>query len=358
VRLRVTILLVLLAGLTSGSPAFAQECPTQSFLLHDGLVYASETLPGEPVAPGDPIGNGEIDRPVAQNGCERERAEVSILRAGELDPAVAVAVEGEPGLLFVLGARCSGYDGDARRSCLLEPLRLDGRSYTGVRYPPAGGGLVLGSELGEAELGASTVTAVRLEGVDPVIAVGVVGRPAEAFLAAGVCPYERFARIEADDDLRRCLEAPFWLVFDPLGARVGEEIVARSDRALPEVAAGATVSLVRLEANADAVPADLSGAVPIGTVAVDGSTRTTLRFAVPDVERGLYEAVVSCEACAEAFGGRTTFPAGSVTVFKGGRGSSGPRILFFVLGGGFVLAFAASVVLWRKGWRIGRRRRA
>jgi hypothetical protein len=356
VHIRAPILLALLTALTLAAPAVAQDCPTQSFLLHDGFVYASETLPGEPVAAGDPIGNGELDRPVSENGCERERAEVSILRAGEVDPTVAVAVEGAPGLLFVLGARCSGYEGDARRSCLLEPLRLDGRSYTGARYPQGArprarrrareGGAR--GEHGECRPPRGRRPDGRRRG-GRAARGGIPGRRGLSV--------ERFARAEADDDLRKCLEAPFWLVFDPLGARVGDEIVARSDRALPEAAAGATVSLVRLESNADALPPDLSGTIPIGTVVVDDSARTTLRFAVPDVEQGLYEAVVSCEACAEAFGGRTTFPAGSVIVFEGSSGSSGPRILFFAVGAAFVIALVTSVVLWRKGWRIGRRRR-
>ena len=356
-RVLVALILCLVATLAHEDVARAQECRTQSFLLHDGLVYASDDVLAGAAAPGAAIGEGEIDRPVSEDGCEREHAQVSVLRAGDLDPAVAVAVEGAPGVVFLLGGPCAGYEGDARRECVLAPLRFEGRSYTGSRYPSGGGGVALGAELGQAKLAGATVTAVRIDGVDPSVAVGVAGRPDEAFLAPGICPYQRFAATEEADDLRRCLEAPFWLAFEPLGARYNEEVVGRSDRVIHEDAEGATVSLVRLEtATADIAPDDLSGAVPIGAVVLDDAGRVTVRFAAPDVEQGLYEAIVSCEACAASFGGQTTFPAGSLIVFER-RGSSGPKIVLLGLGALFVVALVASVVMWRRGWRFKRRRR-
>jgi hypothetical protein len=355
--LGLTALLGVLAALGGAGSAQAQECPTQSFLLYDHLVYASELLPGAPIAAGAQLGSGELDRPTSENGCERERTDVAVLRAGDIDPAVAVTVEAAADLVFVLGGRCAGYEGDPLRTCLLEPLELGGRSYTGSRYPPMGGALSLTSELGPAEIAGAEVTAVRIEGVDPLVAVAVRGRPDEAFLAPGVCPYERFAAAEEADELRRCLAAPLWFSFDPLGARAGETAVARGDRLAPAAIDGATLALVRIDSPDEPLPDELSGAVPIGAVDLDQGEPATVRFVAPDVAQGVYLAVLECERCASTFGGRTAFPAGSLVLFER-SGSSGPRVLVYVLGAAFAIALIASVVMWRKGWRPRRKRRA
>ena len=228
---------------------------------------------------------------------------------------------------------------------------FDGRRYTGTRYPlepRPRGRLQLGDPVGRAQLGGETVTAARIDGVDPALAVGVRGSPREAFVAAGVCPYERFENSSARDDLLRCLQGPVWLFFDPLGGAVGTEIVATSDRPLRPELADATVSLVRLDVVADVVPADRSGAVPIGPL------DSTMRLTLPDLPPGLYEAVVSCRRCAPLYGGRTVFPAGSLSLFEEQKGSNTVRIVSIGLGVAvFSLAIASVVVFLR-----GRRRRS
>ena len=69
------------------------------------------------------------------------------------------------------------------------------------------------------QLGDTAATAVAIDGVDPAVAIGIEGRPSEAYVAPGVCPYERFANEAVGDDLKRCLTGLVWLVFDPPGAR-------------------------------------------------------------------------------------------------------------------------------------------
>ncbi len=336
----------------AATPAAAQRCPTKTFLSFENLVYAAERVPASvSIPPGRTLGDGTLDEPTDESGCKRGRESVTIVRASTIDPGTAVAVNGRPRTIFVLGARCAGYGGRERFACLLEPLVFDGRQYTGTRYPaePAPRSEVpFGDRVGETELGGAGVTVVALEGVDPSLAVGVRGRPAEAFLAPRVCPYERFENVSVRDDLLRCLRAPVWLAFDPPGADVGAEVLATSDRPLRPELAGATISLVRLREAADAVPRDRSGAVRIGEV------RPRLRLTVPDVPPGLYEAVVSCPRCAPAYGGATLFPAGSLLVFEEAEGSTSARIAFYALGIAVLVLALASVVVWRRG----RRRRA
>lgn len=351
-RLLLFALLAVASILACAGPASAQECPTATFLSHDHLVYASEPIPASAsLAPGASLGEGTIDEPTDETGCKRQREDVSVVRLGDVDPAVAVGVEGRPGLIFVLGARCAGYEGDARTDCLLQPLVFRDVSYTRARYPaqpPPVGAVPAGEPLGSAELDGESVTVVSLEGIDPALAVGVEGRASEAFVAPGICPYERFSNEGRQDDLLRCLKGPVWLVFDPVGAKPGEEITARSDRPLRPELQGAEVSLVRLSEVADIVPEDRSEAVAIGTLTPDESGRVTLPFTVPELEEGLYEAVVGCEPCGEALGA-TVFPSGSVVVFEGQKGSSARPVL--LAGGGLMFAFLAlAIVAWRRGW--------
>ncbi len=340
-------LLVLVAALALGSPAKAGTCPTATFLGYGHVVYAAEPIPSSvSLAPGAALGKGVLDAPISEDGCKRKQEHVSVLRIGELDPSVAVAAEGAPASIFVLGSRCSGYPAAERWTCLLQPLAFRGVSYTGARYP-AGGKLEPGATLGEARLGGRSVTAVELDGVDPAVAVGVDGRPGEAFVAPGVCPYERFAEDQALDNLRRCLQGPLWLVFDPPGAKAGKKIVARADRPVPTALAAAPVVLARLLVAADAVPADMTSAVPVGALAADG----TLAFTVPDVEKGLYEAVVTCKACAQSSGGRSTFPLGSVLVIGKKAGSTSARVVSLAVGVLVLALGILSIVIWRKGRR-------
>ena len=350
VRLLVPAVALAAALASGGASSGAARCPTQTFLTFDGLVYAAERLPASiRIGPRGRIGEGTVDEPTDESGCRRRRDSTSVRRVSGIDPRVAVVAEGRERTVFVLGGRCAGYDARKRWSCLLRPLVFRGRVYTGTRYPrqPRPRRQVpLGRPLGEAELGGERVDAVRITGVDPSLAVGVRGRPGEAFLAPGVCPYERFQNVAERDDLLRCLRSPVWLVFDPPGGRVGSEVRAASDRRLRPELAGATVTLVRLSTVADVVPEDRSGAVRIGAL------RPSFRLTVPDVPEGLYEAVVACRRCAPAYGGRTLFPAGSLLVAAKREGSSSARIFSLGLGiAVFALAIASVVVWWR-----GRRR--
>jgi hypothetical protein len=349
VQLLVTLAAVAAAFVSAEAASAAPRCPTQTFLRFDRLVYAGDELPASAaIAPGAGVGSGIVDEPVEASGCKRRQESVPVRRMDGVDPSVAVTVESRPRTIFVLGARCAGYPARERSACLLDPLVFDGRPYTGTRYPAEPrprGRLRLGRALGRAQLGGETVTVARIEGVDPALAVGVRGRPSEAFLAAGVCPYERFENRPARDDLLRCLRSPVWLFFDPLGGAVGTEVVATSDRPLRAELAGATVSLVRLDMVADVVPEDRSRAVPLGPLG------STMRLTIPDLPPGLYEAVVSCRRCAAVYGGRTVFPAGSLSLFEEQKGSGTIRIVSIGLGVAVFALAIASVVVWRRGRR-------
>jgi hypothetical protein len=360
VRLALAAAAAALAALGGAAPAAAQDCPAIAFLQYGGVVYAEEVVrQATPLARGETLGDGETDQPARSDPCRRSRRDATVQAIAGVDPSVAVAVEGRPDSVFVLGGRCTGFSGPERLACVREPLQLDGVAYTAVRYPDGGRALTLGDELGDAALGDETVDAVRIEGVDPALAVAVEARPDTAYVAPGVCPYERFSADARLDDMRRCLEAPLWLVFDPLNATAGGTITASLDRPLPAAAAGATLSLARLELVADAVPEDLGDAVDLGPLepGADGAFPLT----VPDVDEGVYEAVVRCDACAEAFGG-TVFPAGSFLVAGGsdeGEGSSGPRVVGIALGIVLFLLIGAAIFAWWRGWwrpTFGRRR--
>ncbi len=353
-RILMASLLAVAAVLSFPAVAAAQQqqqqqprCPTRSFLSYGGLVYASEAIPASvTLGQGAELGAGTVDQPIGNDPCRRERVDVTVVRLGDLGPGVAAAVSGRPGVAFVLGARCSGYEEDERWDCLLNPLSLGGVDYTGQRYPVAGAApLETGEPLGDGQLAGDTVQVVALEGVDSSLAVGVEDRPGEAFVAPFVCPYERFDEKPALDDLRRCLTGPMWFTFDPPGARIGEPLVANGDRPLPAELAGASVALARLLIAGDVVPQTFSGGVPIGALRAGSDGRPVLRFDAPDVEPGLYEAVVVCDGCE----GRQPFPAGSVLIGpERGGGSSLPRILAIVLGL-LVLGFGiASVLIWRR----------
>ena len=196
------------------------------------------------------------------------------------------------------------------------------------------------------------MTAVGIDGVDPAVAVGVSGRPDEAFVAAGACPYERFAEDEASDDLLRCLRAPLWLIFEleePPAARAWRDH-HRSSRSLRGRRRRRRDPLARaLEGSADVVPSSLSGEIEIGSLTVDPEGRVSVPITVPDVETGVYEAIVSCDACADQFGGDTVFAAGSVAIV-GDDGGSGPRTVGIVIGSLLFVALVLAVVAWRRGW--------
>jgi hypothetical protein len=334
------------AALVSSGPAGAAECPTQTFLSFDHLAYAARAIPAQvELTPGVTAGGGTVDEPTSPDGCKRNRETVTVLAAGTVDPRVAVMVRGRPRTVFVLGARCAGLEAASYWNCLLHPLAFDGRSYTGTSYPaqpaprrtaPRAGAL------GRAQLGGMAVTVVRIRGVDPSLAVGVRGRPSEAFLAPAVCPYEGFENTPAQDDLLRCLRSPVWFAFDPLGAEAGADVVARSDRPPGPEVDGAPISLVRLSVVADVVPTDRAGAVRVGRVG------SQVEIEIPDLPDGLYEAVVSCPRCASTRGGRALFPAGSLLVSSSAETSTTIRIVSYGLTAALVAAALAALLVWRR----------
>jgi hypothetical protein len=335
---------LLSAASVSPAQAEAATCPTQSFLAYGHLAYAGESPPPSiSLAPGATLGEGTLDEPTDQSGCSRKRSGVEVVSLAGLDPAAAVGVRGRDRAVFVLGGRCSGLARDARWQCLQHALRFRGRDYVGVSYPAPGKTLRVGGRVGEAELAGTTVPALAIAGVAPSVAVAVEGRPEEAFVAPGACPYERFSVHPMLDDLRRCLEGPAWLVFDPPGALAGESVQAQADRRVTARLSGSTITLERLRSVADVVPQNPAAHAPLGRLGAG-----TLTFELPNVPTGLYEAVVTCRRCATAYGGRTEFPAGSVLVGPKKSGSSGPRIVAIVLGL-LVLVFGIlAVVVFRR----------
>jgi hypothetical protein len=338
-------------GLGAGQNAqAASTCPTATFLSFDHVAYISKAIPpGTEIPAGQGLGSGSVDQPASADGCKRRRSSVQVLTAAALEPGVGVLVQGRPRTLFVLGRRCDNYVGPSYWDCLLRPLVFDGRRYTGVSYPsrPSPQRKVpLAGSLGPAELNGSEVTVRRIDGVDPSLAVGVSGRPSEAFLAASVCPYEAFSNKPAFDDLLRCLRSPVWFTFDPPGGQVGDAVVARSDRDPASQVLGAEVGLVRLPIGTDFVPGRHSPPAPIGHVGRE------VTFRVPDVPAGLYEAVVSCPHCTGAASGHALFPAGSILVTEKTKTSASIRVISYALTGTLVLAAVVALGFWR------RRRRA
>jgi hypothetical protein len=339
------------AGLGAGQSVHADSmCPTATFLSFDHVAYISKAIPpGVEIPVGARLGSGSLDQPASADGCKRERDSVQVLTAGSLEPGVAVFVQGRPRTLFVLGRRCDPFVGQPFWDCLLRPLVIEGRRYTGIGYPlqPSPRGKVpLTQSLGRATLHGREVTVRRIDGVDSTLAVGVSGRASEAFLVASVCPYEAFSNKPAFDDLLRCLRSPVWFTFDPPGGQVGQAVVARSDRKLDAQVAGADVSLVRLPIVTDFVPDRSSAPVSIGRVG------TELTFDVPDVPAGLYEAVVSCSRCPESGGGKALFPAGSILVTEKAKTSGGIRIVSYALTGALAVTAVIAFRFWRRRRRL------
>ena len=77
---------------------------------------------------------------------------------------------------------------------------------------------------------------------------------------------------------------------------------------------------------------------------------------------GPYEAAITCEACATSLGSETTFAAGLFRVTgepaeQGGGGVSTFQVVGILVGLLFVSLLIASIVMWRRGYRLGRSRR-
>jgi hypothetical protein len=350
------------AAAQAGSPA----CPTASFLHFYDLVYASEKIPAElQLQAGEALGEGNVDQPRSGGDpCKRERRDVQVVEIVGVDPAIAVLVKGGEGFGFILGGRCTGIESPERWPCVLEPLAFDGTAYTAVSYPAEPGPrqtLKLGAELGQARLGDQPVTARSIAGIDSRLAVGITERPSEVFVAPGVCPYERFANDQAQDDLFECLRAPVWFTLAPLGGKSGDRLTASADRAAPEELDGVVVGLLRLDVASDVLPDEIGGLTALGALDVDTDGHIVFEFTIPDLQEGLYELVVTCDPCSPGFDGRTVFPAGSFLLLgeraSASGGSSSAKIVYIVVFGFLLLAIVGALVLWRRGYRFRRQRR-
>lgn len=335
----------------------AATCPDLTVLETEGGIYLGEPLPAPAgIEQAGPLGDGVVDAPGGDDRCERRRTDVNVSALAGIDPAIAVGVDGRPDAIFVLGSKCFGFEGDARWSCLREPLTLGGRMYVATRYPEAGGEprpLPLGEPIGGATIAGEPVDAVSIRGVDRAAAVGIEGDPRLAYVSTGTCLFERFDPRPLYDDLRRCLEAPIWFAFDPAGAPPGDEATASADRAAGDDLAGATVSLARSTVPADVVPREARRVV---VFTLDGTGRSRHTFTVPELEPGRYEAVLECDGC-EPSAGRTVFPAGSFLVApeSGGAGGRGlTTIIAIVIGVAFLAALGLSAYLWRRGRALRR----
>jgi hypothetical protein len=331
-------LALVVGALATSSSASAASCPTQTFLEFNHLAYVSVTVPANvPLSSGSSVGSGTLDQPASSNGCKRKTTSVNVQAAGSVDPHVAVFVHGLPRTAFVIGHRCSGLGGPAYWDCLTRPLDFRGRQFTATSYPATPAPrktLALGVRLGTAMYHGRPVTIRRIDGVDPTLAVAISNRPSTAFLSPTTCPYSGFSNISEYDNLLRCLQAPVWFTFDPPGSEVGGTVVARSDRPISSQVAGANISLVQLPVAADLVPAQHGERNALGRVS------DQVRLRIPNLAPGLYEAVVSCPACASA-GGATLFPAGSILVTRKPKSSPAIRVISYAL----TLALVVALIL-------------
>ncbi len=350
--------LALTGGLATADGARAQDCPDITLLELGAQVYRAEALPASSgIAQGAAIGKGVVDAPKADNLCERGQTDVTVVSLEGIEQEVAVGVEGDAATIYVLGSKCFGFEGDARWACLRQPLELDGETYVGTRYPEGPGAareLPLGAPVAGGTIAGAPVDAVEIEGVDPSVAVGLAGKPDEAYVALGPCLYERFDRRPLFDDLRRCLEAPVWFLFEPPGAPPGDEATADADRTLRPELVGATVALARSTVAADVIP---RGGTPVIVFTIDATSEGAFPFTVPELDSGRYEAVVECDACGVSADGKTSFPAGSFLVLEKSGASGGSTlttIITVVVGLAFVVALGLSIYMWRRG-RAARR---
>jgi hypothetical protein len=352
-RIALRLAAALAVGVVLAPPtpeATAATCPRQTFLSFGRYAYVARTLPASVgIEPGAKLGRGVLDEPTSSDGCKRRTETITLQHANGIDELVAVVASERRRTIFLLGSRCNGFEGAERWPCLLQPVLFGGRRYTGVRYPASSGRrrtVPLGRRIGRARAAGRPIAVVRIRGVSASLAIGVSGRPHDAYVAPGVCPYERFDNRVLRDDLRRCLEGPVWYVFDPPGAPVGGRVVGVADRPVPAQLAGATVSLVRLPLATDIVPTNRSGSVSLGPA------RREVALTVPELRAGLYEAVVSCPRCAASHGGKTLFPAGSFLVSAEAGRSTGVRAVSVGLAAAVLILAAASLVVWRRRRRL------
>jgi hypothetical protein len=346
-------MLLVLGAVVGASPASAASgCPTQTFLRFGDLAYAATSIPPTvSVAAGSNVGGGSVDGPSNGNGCRRQVNSVQVLRAGSIDPAVAVLVSGRPRTLFVIGHRCSGFAGQAYWDCLLAPLVFRGQQFTATSYPSTPAPrrtLPVGAALGTASYHGHRVTVRRIRGVEPAVAVALSGQPSTAYLSPRTCPYSGFSNSPRHDDLFRCLTSPIWFTFNPPGSQAGGTVLASGDRSLGPEVMGASISLVRLPVVADYVPANHGTLRPVGNVAQQVSLHVPSNLA-----SGLYEAVVTCPRCAStSHGGTSMYPAGSILVTAKQKTSLGIRIVSYVLTVAVIAAAILAFMTYRRRRRL------
>jgi hypothetical protein len=144
-----------------------------------GLPYVGTTLRDVTLQRGR--GLGQVTAP----GCESPSTTAGAVALGGIDPAVAVALDDAPGVVYVLAGRCVGYSGGNVVSCLQTPLDLGGRHFYATQPVDE---LQRGAAAGTGSLRGRSVDVLRLQGIAPTVAVAVAGRAGEIFLAPDVCP--------------------------------------------------------------------------------------------------------------------------------------------------------------------------
>ena len=141
--------------------------------------------------------------------------------------------------------------------------------------------------------------------------------------------------------LLRCLKSPLWLILDPPGGKF--RATARGDRAPTEELKSATVSFGPIEGRVRGTGGLRRPPSPWELASLsDGGTG--FEFAIPELEPGPYEAVITCEPCAASLGGETIFPAGLFRVTEKpakaeSGGTSSVQVVGIVVG---VLLIASS----------------
>ena len=254
---------LLVAGIAT-PPAGALSC-AQPPLRFGGREYLPIAF-REPLRLGGPLGGAVLpDFRDSEDSCETEDERVVALEIAGVPPRYAVALYGQPRVVWVSTNRCRA----ERRAeefveCFRRPLRYGGREYL-----PVVGRAELRRPLAVARPRTEDARVFAVERVSPVMAVAVEDRPRLLYVASGMCTQTEGA------ELLPCLRAGFAVTFTPESTRPGDTVRVRVDgsfrraigQSLSLVGAGRTVALGRL-----------------------GRDRT---FEVPDVEAGNYRVVTS-----------------------------------------------------------------
>ena len=120
-------------ALISTGTAGTQERRDTALTLFQWAVHggAGSAKDGSSRSAGAILGSGRLAFLSEENGCEPRT--VTVVALADIARDLAVAVDGRPDSVFILGARCAGYEGEERARCILEPLAYDGSPYSGAR---------------------------------------------------------------------------------------------------------------------------------------------------------------------------------------------------------------------------------